>query len=219
MAAGKRYKWQGSTIEFGTGFAPASPAVTITAITKADPMVITATNTFDEGDVVRATGIVGMTELNERIGIVTNPTGTTFEIDGIDSTSYAAYVSGGTVQVLAFADMCELTAYNRQGGTTAEIDATTICSEAVENEPGLQDFGTATMDYNFAPQTTVQESIQAHADSGEHTAIRVTLPTDGGIRTIEGWVQQTSEQSGNGQIWKGNMAFRVTGRPFDQEAA
>ena len=118
MAAGKRYKWQGSMVEWGSEFAAASPAVTVTAITNADPMVITATNTFDEGDVVRATGVVGMTELNDRIGIVTNPTGTTFEIYGIYSTDYAAYVSGGSIEVLTFINWCELTAYNRTGGTS-----------------------------------------------------------------------------------------------------
>jgi hypothetical protein len=70
---------------------------TITAITKADPAVVTSTAhgfVNDEEIIIQSVG--GMTELNKRVFTVANVTANTFELEGIDSTSYTTYTSGGT---------------------------------------------------------------------------------------------------------------------------
>ena len=76
---------------------------TISGATQADPVVITATaHGYSNGDEVIITGVVGMTELNNKHYLVANKTTNTFEItdvDGndIDGSSFTAYTSGGTV--------------------------------------------------------------------------------------------------------------------------
>ena len=91
------------------------PTNTITAITAASPAVVTAgTHGYSNGDRVYITGIVGMTELNNRHFVVANKTATTFELTGEDSTAYTAWASGGTA-----GEIVELvTTY-----TTAQIQA------------------------------------------------------------------------------------------------
>lgn len=78
----------------------------ITAITKANPAVVTysGADNYANGNEVFISGVVGMTEVNNKFFLVANvDTGNnTFElqdIDGvdIDSTAYTTYVSGGTV--------------------------------------------------------------------------------------------------------------------------
>lgn len=73
----------------------------ISAITKANPAVITysGSDTFANGDRVWLSGIVGMTEMNNREVTVANVnTGAnTFEASGVNSTGYTTYSSGGTV--------------------------------------------------------------------------------------------------------------------------
>ena len=75
--------------------------VTISGATAADPVVITATSHgFSNGDEVVITGVVGMTELNNKHYLVANKTTNTFEItdvDGndIDGSGFTAYTSGG----------------------------------------------------------------------------------------------------------------------------
>ena len=70
----------------------------ITAITKADPAVVTASaHGLSDGDRVYISGIVGMTELNNREFTVANKTTNTFELSGEDSSSHTTYTSGGTV--------------------------------------------------------------------------------------------------------------------------
>ncbi len=74
---------------------------TISGATAADPVVITATaHGYDNGDEISISGVVGMTELNNKRYLVANKTTNTFEItdiDGndIDGSGFTAYTSGG----------------------------------------------------------------------------------------------------------------------------
>jgi hypothetical protein len=79
-------------------------AVDITGVSLANPCVITAANSFSENDQVKIVGVVGTTEINNKVYTVTNPTSTTFEIKDvkgsvqINSTGWTTYTSGGTAQ-------------------------------------------------------------------------------------------------------------------------
>ena len=74
---------------------------TISAITKANPAVVTATgHGYSNGDEVVISGVVGMTEVNGKRFLVANKTTNTFELtdkDGtnINSSSFTTYTSGG----------------------------------------------------------------------------------------------------------------------------
>lgn len=73
--------------------------IAISNITRATPCVVTTTaaHGLSNGDRIIFSGIVGMTELNNRQVIVENVTATTFQVQGVDSSSFTAYASGGTV--------------------------------------------------------------------------------------------------------------------------
>jgi len=74
---------------------------TITAITKANPAVVTATSHgYENGDEVLISGVGGMTEVNGKRFLVADKTTNTFELqdkDGndINSSSFTTYTSGG----------------------------------------------------------------------------------------------------------------------------
>lgn len=76
-------------------------AKTITAVTKADPGVVTsASHGFSNGDEIYIDSVGGMTELNGRNYIVANATTNTFTLknlfgDDIDTTGFTTYTSGG----------------------------------------------------------------------------------------------------------------------------
>ena len=70
---------------------------TISAITKANPAVVTATSHgYSNGDHVWINDVVGMTELNGRRFVVANKTTNTFELSGVNSSNYTTYGSAGT---------------------------------------------------------------------------------------------------------------------------
>jgi hypothetical protein len=76
-------------------------AQNITAITAANPAVVTysGSDTYANGDRIVITGVLGMTEVNNREFTVANVNAgaNTFELSGINSSAYTTYTSGGTV--------------------------------------------------------------------------------------------------------------------------
>ena len=70
----------------------------ITAITKANPAVVTAnSHGLSDGDRVFIKSVAGMTEVNNFEFTVANKTTNTFELSGINSSAFTTYASGGTV--------------------------------------------------------------------------------------------------------------------------
>lgn len=74
----------------------------ITGATKANPCVVSVTNTYSVGDWVFITGVVGMTQLNGRFFIISARAAgsiTLADLNGnaIDSTTFTTWSSGGTV--------------------------------------------------------------------------------------------------------------------------
>jgi hypothetical protein len=100
----------GETVTGGTSGATATvqalsttESATITGATQANPIVITSSNKFKEGQQVTIASVGGMTELNGNVYTVRNPSASNFELydtDGttaIDGTSgHTSYTSGGT---------------------------------------------------------------------------------------------------------------------------
>jgi hypothetical protein len=71
---------------------------TITGVTKALPAVVTATNTFSNGDIITISGVAGMTQLNTNRYMVVNASGSAFSLydlfgNPVDSTAYGTYVA------------------------------------------------------------------------------------------------------------------------------
>lgn len=95
----------------------------ITAITKTSPGVVTsASHGFSDNDRVFLRDIVGMTELNNQIAVVTNSTTNTFELydsqgNEIDTSGYTTYVSGGKANKL----VTTISGLDHLEGETVEI--------------------------------------------------------------------------------------------------
>lgn len=89
------------SLDTTTGLVSPAPdsTATITAITQAATAQVTtsAAHGFTVGQTIYFSGVLGMTQINGLTGVVqTVPTGTTFTVN-INSTTFSAYTSGGTV--------------------------------------------------------------------------------------------------------------------------
>lgn len=112
-------------------------SIAITGATKANPCALTtsAPHNLTNGKPVDISGIVGMTELNNRIFTATVINPTTFSIN-VDSSGFAAYTSGGTARHGNFfilknsVRMAELT-----GGYTLATDAWGAAGVAANYDP------------------------------------------------------------------------------------
>ena len=104
--------------------------LTITAITKANPAVVTVTNSLSDGDIVVLSGIQGMVQLNDMPARVTSSSGTAISLEGIDSTDFDAYVSGGVVnEVTTLLTYDNISSLNFADLQATKVDVTPINSK------------------------------------------------------------------------------------------
>jgi len=138
---------------------------TITAITKANPGVVTsASHGFSNGDVVDLSDIEGMTELNGVRVIVANVAANTFELtdeDGnnINTSSYTTYLSGG---------------YAREAVNTLASGLSHLEGETVN----------ILADGAVMPQQTVSGGAITLNDSIKASRIHIGLPIEADIETL-----------------------------------
>lgn len=113
-------------------------AVALTAITKANPAEVSATaHGFVLNDVVLLR-VSGMTQLDYAVVRVTNPLTGTFELDGIDSTSFDTFsATGSTAQKITFgANASTFQDVSSSGGESADILIKTIHTDQDRTIPG-----------------------------------------------------------------------------------
>lgn len=212
MSQGKRFKFNGSKFQVQVGFVADTPPQAITAVTNADPGVVTsAAHGLVIGDVAKIAAVVGMTNLNDQLFVPDNPDANTFELAGVDTVDYPAYVSGGVISPVEFSDFCELTGANQQDGAADQTEVTTICSTAKEFEQGLSDSGTLQLDFNLAMLEAVQAALRTAKKVGDAIAFRIKFPKAGGIAIMFGTVQQQSFQGQANGVWTGSTTVKLTG--------
>lgn len=217
MTIGKRYKFQGTTIAAVGAWGSTN---NISGITNANPAVVTDTgHGLADNDIVKLAGIVGMTELNDRVFVINVLDVDTYELRGIDSTNFGAYSSGGTWAKATLTNFCELTGVSGSSGTTAEIGVSTVCSDAAEKEFGLSDPGTVTYNYNLAPLSTIQAALEAARKAVTMTALKITLPKSAGIMVDIGTITQTSTSGSVGGVWTGSCVLARAQERVDIAAA
>ena len=73
----------------------AQAANAITAITQADPAVVTQVNTYSEGDVIRVYGTTGMLQIAGMDFQISNVTGAGYSFIGLDAAAFAAPGTAG----------------------------------------------------------------------------------------------------------------------------
>jgi hypothetical protein len=212
MAKGQSLKFQGSSLAVITG---AAGTQAITGASKANPCVLTtAGHNFVVGDVTRISGVLGMTQLNGNDYVVKAITAGSITLDGVDSTDYTTWASGGIAAKGIFSNFCELTGFDRSGGASAEIETTTICSDAQEFETGLKSFGNLKLNYNFA-STVVINAFDAAQAAATPLMIKRILPKSAGATVWNTLVLETGESAEVNGVWKGSATIKITGGAFN----
>ena len=99
-------------------------AKTITAATKANPVKITAAaHGFSNGDFVYISAVTGMTQLNNKIYEVIGKDNDTFQLKGINGTSYSTHSGSAGRVTKCLVSTCELVVASVNHGLTAGANA------------------------------------------------------------------------------------------------
>jgi hypothetical protein len=186
---------------------------TITAITAANPPVVTsAAHGLANGSIVLISGVVGMTQVNNRAFHLENQATNTFELAGVDGTGYSAYTSGGTALVKTMSTIGEVAGVSGFDGVADEIDVTNLQSTAKEFLIGLQDFGNLTMEVNLANTDVGQIKLRNLKAAATIGYFAITL-SDTKVSAFAALVRSFTFSNPQNDAARGSVQLRITGEP------
>ena len=186
--------------------------ITITAVSAANPVVVTAVNTLSNGDIVTITGLVGPTNLNNRAFKVSAVSGSVFTLTGENGAGNVAYVSGGIANKQTMTAVGYINSITGFDGKAAEIDTTNLQSQAKEFQMGLQDFGNCTLGM-FQLSDAGQTQLRLSKSGQALTAFSLAL-SDGTVAAFLAFVVQYtfSGVKPDGAV-ENSVVLRVTNAP------
>lgn len=151
-------------------------ADSITGISNASEAVITVANTYSVGDLVVITGVVGMAAINNQVVRVKSPTVSEFTAEGLDTTSFGTYVSGGNAeQVTTFLEFDNVTNLSLPDDPPEELTVTTIHDNEQKVEFGLEAASKGSFSTLADPLHATSVEIGVARAENKRRAFRVTL--------------------------------------------
>jgi hypothetical protein len=188
-------------------------SIPVTAVSKAPTAVATATAHAQLANACGYfTGVAGMAQLEGQAVRVKNPIANTFELQGLNTTTYSDYTSGNFVPVTAWDTLAEATSYTLGGGGGEKLDATTLIDTIKVEEQGLLAAATAAININSqdVPTAAMQLLIAAVQTQG-FVLVRITLG-NGAVRVFRGEPSLPGEDVQKGQLGTGSLDLAVKGQ-------
>lgn len=189
-------KWSGVSIAMQSALAAAD---TISGITKASPAVVTATaHGGANGDYVYLE-IQGMHQLNGRVCRIANAATNTYELEGVDSTSFETFSSGTAKTVTFGTTISTATSMSASGGDFDFIDTTTIHDNVKKQVPGTGNPLSYSFDNIWDASDAGQIAMKAASDTQAIRAFKMQFGTGGPIVAFAGYVGFTGAPTGSAQ--------------------
>ena len=188
-------KWSNVQMSMQSALAAAD---TITGITKASPAVVTsAAHGMSNGDFVFLS-VLGMHQLNDRVFRIANVAANTFELEGIDATSYDNFTSGTANEVTFGTTLSSVSDINVSGGDFQMIDVTTIHDNVKKEVPGSASPVSISMTANWDPSDAGLVALKSASDARAQRAIRFTF-SDSKKWVFNGYIGCTLSPTGQAQ--------------------
>lgn len=205
-------KWSNVAVAVQSALAA---AITISGITKANPGVVSYTGTDpSNGDYVILT-VQGMYQLDGRVVRVANVNGAgnTFELEGVDTTSFDTF-SSGTFEVITFGTtLSTLTGLTASGGDFDFEDITTIHDSIRRQVPGLPNPSTYSFDSIWDVADAGLVALKTASDNQAKRAVRFTF-ANGQKMLLTGYIGATLLPTGSAQeVVKTAVVITADGKP------
>ena len=188
-------KWSKVAVAMQSALATAE---TITGITKTDPGVVTIGGTIPANGAYIILSVQGMTQINSRVVRVAGGSGSTFELEGVDTTAFDTFASG-SYQVITFGtSITTATTVNASGGDFEFIDTTTIHDSTRTQVPGLANSATFQFDNIWDAADAGLLAMKAASDAQAQRAFLFTFAT-GQVMVFNGYVGASLLPGGQAQ--------------------
>lgn len=177
----------------------AGSTVTVSAITKASPGVVTTSSAhgYTTGDVITA-AVDGMAQLNGRAFRINVLTTTTFELEDEDTSGYDTFTSGTVRKITAWSSMTTALGVTVSGGEPEFADITTIHDVIRKQVPTVVSPLTISFESLFDPHDAALGKLQAATQTKSTRAVRITFPS-GSVLVANAYVSCTLVPTGSAQ--------------------
>ena len=202
-------KGRGVKIEIAATY---SAAKTVTAVTLANPGVATsAAHGLANDTVGYFSGVTGMAQLDGQACRVKNQATNTFELQGLNTTNFAAFTAGSFVPVATWATLSESTSYDIGGGAADKLDVTTLLDIVKKEEQGLLPVSNVSCEViaQDTPSAAMQ-LLEAAVQSQSAVVVRITLG-NGAVRIFRGEPSLPGESVQVGALGTGSLDFAAKG--------
>ena len=203
-------KWSNVQVAMQSALAAAD---TISAITKANPGVVTATaHGLNNGDYVKLT-VQGMYQVDGRVFRVANVAANTFELEGENTTSYDTFTSGTAEAITFGTTLSTALGLSASGGDFDFLDTTTIHDNVKKQIPGIASAAVYTFDNIWDATDAALLAMKSAADNQALRAFRFTFANSQKV-LFNGYVGCTLLPTGNAQeVVKTPSVVTMFGRP------
>jgi hypothetical protein len=150
-------------------------AKTITAITKANPGVVSSTSHGLSNGTYVLLSVVGMFELDQVVARVANQTASTFELEGIDTTTYNTFVSGTAYAITFGSSMSTAQGVNVSGGEPEFVDITTVHDNVRKRAPTVVSPMTMSIESFYDPSNAALAQLATATRTKTTRAILLTF--------------------------------------------
>ena len=206
--------WSGANIDVETF--PRAAAQVVSAITKANPAVVTYVGADPaNGDFIIIKEVVGMVELNDQVLRVANVNAgsNTLELEDVDSTLFGTFVSGNMYPITLGVSMTTVQDVNSGGGEFQFSDLTTIHDTLQKRIPTVASPFTMGLGCLFKPGDAAHIELEKANDTKSTRAIRVRWAT-GDVAAWLAYVGASGIPTGQAQqVVKTNVNFEGQGKP------
>jgi hypothetical protein len=176
-----------------------SASKTISGITQANPAVVSATaHGFQNGDFVYLE-VQGMRQLNEKAVRVASVTTDSFQLEGVDSTNYDAFISGTVAEVTLGTTISTATNISASGGDFDFIDTTTIHDNQKSQVPGLPSAISFSMEHIWDAGDAGLLAMKYASDNQLKRVFKFQFGQAGKILMFAGYVGCTMMPGGSAQ--------------------
>lgn len=190
-------------------------AINITAITKANPAVVSYTGTDPvNGDFI-VISAQGMFQVDDRVFRVANvnSAGNTLELAGVDSTLFDTFTAGSAQVVTFGTSITTATTISPSGGEFDFIDTSTIHANVRTQMPGDASPATYTMDHIWDVADAGLVALKNASDNQAKRAFKYTFAS-GQIMVFYGYVGTTLLPGGTSrQLITTQSVFTMNGSP------
>mgnify|MGYP000202159533 CR=1 FL=1 len=194
-------------VEVALTFAASAPA---SAITKAYPPVVSDTaHGLADGAVGYFSIAGGMIELDQQAFMVNNKATDTFEIPGLDATSFSTFTTGDYYIAATWGTISEAAGYSIGGGAADQLDDTRLVDTKRRNVAGLLPAQDVTIDVkNQLVSGTAMQFIERKAQTGGYVLMKITQAGTV-VRVFYGSPSLPGESASSGQLASGQFSVTV----------